>query len=263
MKPNYTNYTQPSPNPRGSLNQVAINIDKDNDPGLEGKTPVTFTCITDETIRRSFIRKVLGIIFFQMLISIGFVMAALFIKKFQTFQRENVYLFLIALFVEILLFFVLACNKKFCRKVPYNYICLIIFTIAVSYILSYICARTQPEAVLAATIATGVIVFLLGLFSFFSKKDITRNIVIIFYLPVAGLIIILFLSVWSGAIIQIIISLVIVAIFSIFLAYDLQKLSGKFGDEYSIDDYVYAALNIYIDIVLIFKNLLYIFGGSS
>ena len=238
-----------------------IQVEISNDPVAKPSYDSSIG-ISEKSIRRNFIRKVLGIIFCQMMVSVAFVLAALFIDAFKTFQSENVYLFLVAIFVEILLFIMLICNKQLCKRVPYNYIVLFIFTIAVSYILSFICARTKPEAVLVATIATSLIVILLGLFTCLSNRDLTTNVGILLYLPVGGIFLILFLSVWPIYIVQIVICLIVVLIFSAFLAYDLQKLSGKFGIEYSIDDYVFAALMIYIDIIMIFKNLLYIFGGS-
>ncbi len=221
------------------------------------------TKITEKSIRRGFLHKVLMIIFCQMLISIFFVLCSVFITAFREFQTENVFLIIIAIFVEIFLFFLMICNPKICRKVPINYFILFVFTIAVSYILSFTCARTKPEAILVATISTTVIVALIAFWSFFTTKDLTTKIGFYLYLPVAAIILILFLSMWRSYITQIVISLIFVGLFSAFLAFDLQRVSGKFGVEYSIDDYVFAALTIYIDIILIFKTLLAIFGSSK
>lgn len=251
VPPNYVDNTTIS-------NRIEINVNESDHPAKNVSIG-----ITEKSIRLAFIQKVLGIIFCQMMISVAFVLSAMFIEGFKKFQEDNVVLFLVAVFVEIFLFILMICNKGLCRKVPYNYIILFIFTIAVSYILSFICARTKPEAVLVATIATTSLVLLLTLYSLLTKRDLTTNIGILLYLPIAGIFIILFLSVWDGYIVQVIISLIVVAIFSAYLAYDIQKLSGKFGIEYSIDDYVFAALQIYVDIIIIFKNLLYIFGGSN
>ena len=225
------------------------------------KSPFPTTSnITENSIRRGFLHKVLAILFFQMLISILFVLCSVFIEEFKEFQTSNVFLILIAIFAEIFLFFLMICNPKLCRKVPMNYFLLFVFTIAVSYILSFICANTDPQAVLIATISTTVIVALLGFWSFFTTKDLTTKVGFLLYLPVAAIILILFLTVWRVYITGIVISLIFVGIFSAFLAYDLQRVSGKFGVEYEIDDYVFAALMIYIDIILIFKTLLAIFG---
>jgi FtsH-binding integral membrane protein len=38
---------------------------------------------------------------------------------------------------------------------------------------------------------------------------------------------------------------------------------GKFGREYEIDDYIFAALSIYIDIINIFSFILSLLGKTS
>lgn len=99
--------------------------------------------------------------------------------------------------------------------------------------------------------------------SFFSNYDITIKTTVILYIPMAGIILALFFSLWPYYGTRIIVSLIFVGIFAIFLAYDLQRVSGRFGDEYSIDDYVIAALMIYVDIIIMFKCILQIFGGNN
>ena len=45
-----------------------------------------------------------------------------------------------------------------------------------------------------------------------------------------------------------------------YLVYDVQLISVKFGNEYSIDDYVFAAMELYIDIIRLFLEILRIIG---
>jgi FtsH-binding integral membrane protein len=47
-----------------------------------------------------------------------------------------------------------------------------------------------------------------------------------------------------------------IILFSLYLVFDTQLILGRFGKEYSIDDYILAALNIYIDIVQLFLFIL-------
>ena len=44
--------------------------------------------------------------------------------------------------------------------------------------------------------------------------------------------------------------------FSIYLIFDTQLILGRFGMQYEIDDYILAALNIYIDIIQLFLFIL-------
>lgn len=57
---------------------------------------------------------------------------------------------------------------------------------------------------------------------------------------------------------KVIVSLAIIGLFSLYLVFDLQRLTGKKSITYTMDDYIIAALDIYIDIVIMFKELIYL-----
>lgn len=64
-------------------------------------------------------------------------------------------------------------------------------------------------------------------------------------------------------ILYLIISAVSAVLFTFFLIYDIQKLMGNRRRAYSPDDYIIASLNIYLDIVQIFLNLLQLIGAFA
>ena len=49
----------------------------------------------------------------------------------------------------------------------------------------------------------------------------------------------------------------------IYLVYDTQLIIGKLGTGYSIDDYIFASLEIYMDIIRLFLLILKILGNNS
>ena len=49
----------------------------------------------------------------------------------------------------------------------------------------------------------------------------------------------------------------------IYLVYDTQLIMGKFGYAYSVDDYIFATLEIYIDIIRLFLLILRIVAQAS
>ena len=57
--------------------------------------------------------------------------------------------------------------------------------------------------------------------------------------------------------------LVATLIFWIYLVYDTQVILKKYGEVYSVDDYIFASLQIYIDIVRLFLIILATVGKSS
>lgn len=56
------------------------------------------------------------------------------------------------------------------------------------------------------------------------------------------------------------IAIVAAVLFTAYLIYDLQMLMGGGARELSPDEYIFASVNIYLDIVQIFLNVLQIIG---
>lgn len=223
-------------------------------------SPALETNINLNSIQRNFIRKVLVILSCQFFASMLMVSSAIFINIFTDFILNHLYLVLVAFFMEITFFISLICCRPFWKKVPHNYIILFLFTFSTSYILCFMCVIVSKMAVLIASISTACLVIGISIFSVCTERDLTAKIALIIYLPIAGLLIVVFASAFPVYITQLFVSLFIVMIFGIYLVYDIQKLKGKFEDAYSIDDYIIAALEIYVDVVFIFKELLIVIG---
>lgn len=51
-------------------------------------------------------------------------------------------------------------------------------------------------------------------------------------------------------------------IFSTYVVFDIQRLTGYGYYTYDYDDYIIASLDIYIDIMVIFKELVYIISDK-
>ena len=50
---------------------------------------------------------------------------------------------------------------------------------------------------------------------------------------------------------------------SFYIIYDTQLICGKFGNKFSIDDYMIAAISVYIDVINLFIYILRIIGKKS
>lgn len=68
---------------------------------------------------------------------------------------------------------------------------------------------------------------------------------------------------WSDPIVQLIYSCLAALLFSIYLIYDTQMILGKGQFSYSLDDAYLAAIQLYIDIIELFLNILRIIGYAS
>ena len=128
-----------------------------------------------QKIRVGFIRKVYGIILFQLLITTIVIYFAVTLQNFQQFILSSpgiVYLCLAGvIFTEI----PIMCCQSVAQAVPFNYILLIIFTLCESYLLAYTTIYYEPLHVLICAGITLAIVI-----------GLTLALVHIFGLPFTG-----------------------------------------------------------------------------
>jgi FtsH-binding integral membrane protein len=207
-----------------------------------------------DRLRMGFVRKVYGILAVQLLITSGFTTLT-FDKTFRDFFSYNFGLFYGCMFTTIIIMFALICFRGVAKTIPINYILLILFTVCESYMVATISAFNPPEIVITAALMTATIVIALTIYAFTTKTDFTLlggflfmfTAIMIFW----GIFIMIF-----GFFLYTVYCVLGVILFGIYLIFDTQLILGKFGLEYSIDDYILAALNIYIDIIQMFLYIL-------
>merc|ERR1711988_408006 len=163
----------------------------------------------------------------------------------------------------------LVCCMENARKYPTNLIILGIFTVCESVFLAVVAVQYTAWSVCVAAGVTVVVVA--GLTAFACKTSIDFT----------GMGMYLYASLWVLIIFSCITSFVFVTvgpsmartmqlayagagclIFSLYLVYETQMIMGgnhkKF--QFTVDDYVFAALNIYLDIINLFIYILSILG---
>ena len=214
--------------------------------------------------RMGFIRKVYGILAAQLVLTFGLV-CLVFIPSFSSFliHIPNAFvLFYVAMGISFATIILLACCKSISRSVPINYILLFIFTSCEAYMLMHCCAIYEKSIVISAAALTAAVTVSLTIYAFTTKTDFTWCGGLLFagvcILIVTGLLgccfgfnKITYILYCSGG----------VFVYSIYLIYDTQLISGKFGNDFEIDDYVLAAVNVYLDIVNLFLYILSLLGN--
>lgn len=111
---------------------------------------------------------------------------------------------------------------------------------------------------------TAVICLALTIFAFQTKFDFTG---LSSYLFVALIVLVLFgiiAVIWKGKIITVVYAALGALLFSIYLIYDTQMMIGG-SHKYAIspEEYIFAALNLYIDIVNIFLYIVTILSNAK
>lgn len=207
-------------------------------------------------VRLGFIRKVYIIICFMLLFTFGLVAISYFVQGFRDFQVQNWWLAIVASVLMIILMYVLGCFRSVARAVPWNYLLLFLFTLCMAYIVSFGTASYNGEAIIIAVGITAAVVIALTIYAMCTSTDFT---------VCWGLAIVLGVIMIIGSIIGIILrnrwfdvgmAAIGCLVFGFYLVVDTQLVIGKNSRAYSVDDYVMAAVAIYIDIINLFLEIL-------
>ncbi|KAJ0178099.1 hypothetical protein K1T71_005922 [Dendrolimus kikuchii] len=216
----------------------------------------------EKSIRRAFIRKVYSILMCQLLITMGFIALFLFHEPTKVWVHRNGWLFWVALVVMFVCLISMACCTNVRRKVPMNFIFLTIFTLAESFLLGIVTSVYDVSAVMMAVGITAGVCLALTLFAFQTKWDFTMMggalVCATMILLIFGIIAI-FLP--TNNILNLVYAALGALLFSLYLVYDTQlMMGGKHKYSISPEEYIFAALNLYLDIVNIFLYILMIIG---
>eukprot|EP00929_Paragymnodinium_shiwhaense_P099476 TRINITY_DN6113_c1_g1_i1.p1 TRINITY_DN6113_c1_g1~~TRINITY_DN6113_c1_g1_i1.p1 ORF type:complete len:266 (+),score=53.43 TRINITY_DN6113_c1_g1_i1:93-890(+) len=218
-------------------------------------------------IRRGFIRKVYTILSMQLMLTVAVAAPIAFVLG-PTWVARNIWLYYLGIAGSLgILCGALCCCQDALRKFPTNYMLLFSFTLFESILVGCISAMYSPVAVIMAA-ATTIFVFLgLTAYACLTKTDFTGMGP---YLMAALLVMIGFsftlmllsmfvpLPSWlhtSHAFVG-------VLLFCFYIVFDTQLIvGGRHKNEFSVDDYCFAALNLYLDIINLFLYILSIFGN--
>lgn len=218
--------------------------------------------IIDGEVRSGFIQKVYGILSVQLVLTA--VIAAPIAAHDPRWVNENQNVCGACMVISLVaVVAVSCCFQKVARKVPYNYVFLLLVTVCEAVMVGFVCALYTAESVMLALLETAVIFFGLTFYACTTKSDFTgfgAYLAAALWGLLATSIVALFipgfqaLCAGAGAI-----------LFSFYIVFDTQMICGgkhKQGS-FGVDDYVFAALNIYLDIINLFLELLRLFGDRK
>ncbi|XP_076018318.1 transmembrane BAX inhibitor motif containing 1a [Genypterus blacodes] len=219
------------------------------------------------SIRHAFIRKVYLVLASQLIVTAAIVAVFTFVKPVTHFVQRNPAVYWTSYAVYFVVHIVLVCCKGPRRKFPWNVILLFIFTLALSFMTGTISSYYDTKAVFLALGITAVVCIAVTVFCFQTKVDLTKchglfcilGIVIF----VTGIITTIVLSFKYIYWLHMLYAALGAIGFTLFLAYHTQLLIGNRKYSISPEEYVFAALSIYVDIIQIFLFLLQIIGASS
>lgn len=132
-----------------------------------------------------------------------------------------------------------------------------------SYMVAMISSYHNTQIVFYAFVICAVVCLGVTLFAIQTKFDFTLCSSFLF---VAVLVLFVFgiIAIFTrSSIVNLIYSALMALVFTLFLAYDTQMIIGGRRHEMSPEEYIFGALQLYLDVVYIFIAILGIFGNSN
>ena len=202
----------------------------------------------EKAVRMGFIRKVYAILSVQLAVTLALVLAFAYSPVLASFVQARPAILISAIVLTFVFLFALSCFPSVARTYPTNFMCLAGFTLCQSLLVGTIASTYTPDIVVKAVVATGAITLGLTLFAFQTRIDFTGMSSAMFCL----LIVLLLFGVWTAIFPSQVASTAYAAlgafVFSLFIVYDTQLIIGgkHHSHQFSVDEYVFAALTIYI-----------------
>jgi len=246
-----------------------VGIRVDSDDGED--TPIDPTRLlnaeTAASVRAAFARKVYAHLFVQLVLTAA--IAAPFQKLDHKWVRDHSWVLVVTVAVAFVCLCAIACLGRRARRFPTNYGLLFIFTAACGVMVGFISATHPLHSVeLAAAVTCGVFL-LLTLYAWTTSTDfIGLHPYFLALLAVVGS---FAMCMWAFRFIfgvhfpwaHIFMSAVGVVIFTFYIVFDTQRIIGEWGghkEQFSVDDYVYGTISLYIDVINLFLHILNLFG---
>uniref|UniRef100_A0A8C6MMH2 Protein lifeguard 2 n=1 Tax=Nothobranchius furzeri TaxID=105023 RepID=A0A8C6MMH2_NOTFU len=213
----------------------------------------------DHNIRRVFIRK----LEFQTSFPSCFFNSDIFILDY---IQTNPGWYWASYAVFFVTYLTLSCCSAPRRQFPWNLILLTIFTLSLSYMTGMLSSYYNTKSVVMCLGIAAAVCLVVTIFSFQTKFDVTscHGMLFMFCLVmfISGLVLAVVLPFQYVPWLDAIYASLGAILFTMFLAFDTQLLMGNKRYTMSPEEYVFATLSIYLDIVYIFSFFLQIFGAK-
>ncbi|KAL5792867.1 hypothetical protein ACOSP7_001461 [Xanthoceras sorbifolium] len=228
-----------------------------------GARPLYPMMLESPELRWAFIRKIYSILTIQLLATIAVAATVVTVRPIAVFFSTTGAGLALYIVLIITPFIVLCPLYYYYQKHPVNYLLLGVFTVALAFAIGLTCAFTSGKVILESVILTTVVVVSLTLYTFWAaRRGHDFNFLgpflfgAIIVLMVFALIQILFPL---GKISVMIYGCLASIIFCGYIIYDTDNLIKR----YTYDEYIWAAVALYLDIINLFLALLTIFRAAD
>lgn len=218
----------------------------------------------DKEIRNGFVRKVYGILCAQLLLTIA--IGYPFQRMPISWLASHAWILYVSLAMSFVTICAMSCCQSITRSFPTNYICLFLFTAFEGVLVGFVSAfYTGGSVVMCLAICIGIFLGLTA-YAWTTSTDFTGLGPYLFGALLSLMVFGIVISILSACGVSIKIAHMIydilgILIFVFYIIFDTQLIiGGNHKEQFSIDDYVFAALNLYLDLINLFLHLLSLLG---
>ncbi|KAK2844479.1 hypothetical protein Q5P01_011138 [Channa striata] len=218
--------------------------------------------LDNKIIRRAFIRKVFMVLTTQLMVTFAFVAIFTFVEPVKRFVAVNFWTYLVSYAVFFVSLCVISCCGSVRRRHPWNLVALSILTLSMSYMVGMIASYHDTDSVIMAVGITAIVCFTVVIFSLQTKYDFTSCHGVLFVCLIVLFVFSILCIIIHDRILNIVYAGLGALLFTCFLAFDTQLLLGNKELALSPEEYIFAALHLYTDVINIFIYILSILGNA-
>lgn len=216
-------------------------------------------------IRMGFVRKVYAVLSFQLMLTAS--IAGPITIQSQAWLQEHMWMAMLAFVGSIVCMAILCCCRDCARRNPWTF--LIFFSSIKGVLLGFMSAQYTWQSVSLALLATSLIFLCMTILAWTCSIDFTGYAIYFHFAMMVFVVFGLMLFVmrfffgiyvpWLTAIFDVF----GVLLFTAKILFDTQRILGEWGGhqlQFSVDDWAFASIALYRDILQIFHHLLRLFG---
>lgn len=200
-------------------------------------------------IRLAFLRKVLGILAFQFVVTVVLCTAFYVTDDVRLFIQQQPWFLMVSLFGSLGLLFAMFIHAY---TVPLNYFLLAAWTILQAITIGAIVSFYDVHVVLQAIVLTAVVVVSLFVYTLQSKHDFKKHYACLFSISLLFLMATMLQMILMSPAFNFAMSLAGAALFSVYLVFDIDMIMHQYNEE----DYIVACISIYMDVMGLFLRIL-------
>ncbi|UKK00376.2 hypothetical protein MACK_000448 [Theileria orientalis] len=214
-------------------------------------------------IRHKFAQKVFLTVFIELLFTFGFMLTMYLVEPCRDFFKQFPYLGIVGAVIFVALIIALACKPEIGRNRVGGIIISVTITICLTLVATTSACYFKFAEVLGAMGTTLFVTLCLTIFAIQTKYDFTTWIGYLFVLGCTLIPFGIFAALIRSTIARLIITGIGTILVCFYIILDVQLImGGKRKYQFSVDDYHFASIVLYSDIISLFLRLLSLIGAK-